>query len=248
MGYKLQSSLDLLWCVERCVIILSDVAGITMCGTCLFWQSGTSGAMLYLSSQIKEALRVSSLELEFDLPVFPLIKSVYMSTNTFLSQVIYCKKIWWIIRVGSGALQTDFTLKFLGRQNRGKSDLNTTTYTVCVFFPLPIREGSDLLLKKRRLSILCCCFLRYIVSLQSDLVNTIGESAALGAAGVVVWERTEAKTEVRTYCTYMIHVFKVIWNFSFGSNPAFTVLTWKWNMCNCPTSGTAVNSLSLSLS
>uniref|UniRef100_A0A3Q3JMI0 Hyaluronidase n=1 Tax=Monopterus albus TaxID=43700 RepID=A0A3Q3JMI0_MONAL len=65
---------------------------------------------LYLSCQIREALRVSSLPVtEFDLPVFPLVKSVYTSTNTFLS--------------------------------------------------------------------------------QADLVNTIGESAAMGTAGVVIWER-----------------------------------------------------------
>ncbi|KAG7520517.1 hyaluronidase-2-like [Solea senegalensis] len=79
-------------------------------------QSGTPGARLYLSSQIREALRVSSLSgMEFDLPVFPLVKSVYMSTNTFLS--------------------------------------------------------------------------------ETDLVNTIGESAAMGTAGVVIWEKSETKTE-----------------------------------------------------
>ncbi|XP_053705546.1 glyco_hydro_56 domain-containing protein isoform X2 [Synchiropus splendidus] len=31
--------------------------------------------------------------------------------------------------------------------------------------------------------------------LQADLVNTIGESAAMGTAGVVIWERSETKTE-----------------------------------------------------
>ncbi|XP_041859810.1 glyco_hydro_56 domain-containing protein [Melanotaenia boesemani] len=79
-------------------------------------QNGTSGARLYLSGQIKEALRVSSLPgAEFDLPVFPLVKSLYASTKTFLS--------------------------------------------------------------------------------RADLINTIGESAAMGAAGVVIWERSETKTE-----------------------------------------------------
>ncbi|XP_035812461.2 glyco_hydro_56 domain-containing protein [Amphiprion ocellaris] len=79
-------------------------------------QSGTAGAERYLLSQIKEALRVSSLAgTEFDLPVFPLVKSVYTSTNTLLS--------------------------------------------------------------------------------QSDLVSTIGESAAMGTAGVVFWEKSETKTE-----------------------------------------------------
>lgn len=43
-----------------------------------------------MSSQIREALRVSSLTgAASDLPVFPLVKSVYASTNTFLSLVIY---------------------------------------------------------------------------------------------------------------------------------------------------------------
>ncbi|XP_073326313.1 hyaluronidase-1 [Pagrus major] len=79
-------------------------------------QGGTSGARLYLSNQIREAMRVSSLTgSAFDLPVFPLVKSVYASTNTFLS--------------------------------------------------------------------------------QADLVSTIGESAAMGTAGVVIWERRETKTE-----------------------------------------------------
>uniref|UniRef100_A0A3B5A9M6 Hyaluronidase n=1 Tax=Stegastes partitus TaxID=144197 RepID=A0A3B5A9M6_9TELE len=73
-------------------------------------QVGTVSPRRYLSSQIKEALRVSSLAgAEFDLPVFPLVKSVYASTNTPLS--------------------------------------------------------------------------------QADLVSTIGESAAMGTAGVVFWER-----------------------------------------------------------
>lgn len=67
---------------------------VKMCTICpplfsfFFLQGGTSGARLYLSSQIKEALRVSSLTgTGFDLPVFPLVKSVYASTNNFLSQV-----------------------------------------------------------------------------------------------------------------------------------------------------------------
>ncbi|XP_061592694.1 glyco_hydro_56 domain-containing protein isoform X2 [Cololabis saira] len=79
-------------------------------------RGGTSGARLYLSGVIKEALRVSSLAgADFDLPVFPLIRSVYASTKTFLS--------------------------------------------------------------------------------QADLVNAIGESAAMGTAGVVIWDRSETKTE-----------------------------------------------------
>lgn len=31
---------------------------------------------------------------------------------------------------------------------------------------------------------------------QADLVSTIGESAAMGTAGVVIWEKSETKTEV----------------------------------------------------
>ncbi|MBN3301670.1 HYAL2 protein, partial [Amia calva] len=49
---------------------------------------GTQGARLYSSNQIREALRVAALAgTAYDLPVFPLVKSVYSSTNTFLSEV-----------------------------------------------------------------------------------------------------------------------------------------------------------------
>ncbi|XP_071227462.1 hyaluronidase-1-like [Salvelinus alpinus] len=82
-------------------------------------QGGTSGARLYTSNQIREALRVASLAgAAYDLPVFPLVRSVYTSTNTFLSEV--------------------------------------------------------------------------------DLVNTIGESAAMGAAGVVLWEKDQGVFSTRT--------------------------------------------------
>ncbi|GAA6229709.1 hyaluronidase-2-like [Lates japonicus] len=100
---------ELLWLWKRCSALYPLL-------TLEKLQSGTAGAKLYLSSQIREALRVSSLTgTAFDLPVFPLVKSVYASTNTFLS--------------------------------------------------------------------------------QTDLVSTIGESAAMGTAGVVIWERSETKTE-----------------------------------------------------
>ncbi|XP_076597542.1 hyaluronidase-1 [Chaetodon auriga] len=100
---------ELLWLWKRCSALYPLL-------TLEKLQGGTSGARLYLSSQIGEALRVSSLTgTAFDLPVFPLVKSVYASTNTFLS--------------------------------------------------------------------------------QADLVSTIGESAAMGTAGVVIWERSETKTE-----------------------------------------------------
>ncbi|KAF0036798.1 hypothetical protein F2P81_012110 [Scophthalmus maximus] len=100
---------ELLWLWKRCSALYPLL-------TLEKLQGGTSGARLYSSSQIREALRVSSLTgMTFDLPVIPLVKSVYTSTNTFLS--------------------------------------------------------------------------------QTDLVNTIGESAALGTAGVVIWQRSETKTE-----------------------------------------------------
>uniref|UniRef100_A0A3B3ZKD2 Hyaluronidase n=1 Tax=Periophthalmus magnuspinnatus TaxID=409849 RepID=A0A3B3ZKD2_9GOBI len=37
----------------------------------------------------------------------------------------------------------------------------------------------------------------------SDLVTTIGESAALGTAGIVIWDKTEPKTEVQI-CVYVL--------------------------------------------
>ncbi|XP_035238099.1 glyco_hydro_56 domain-containing protein [Anguilla anguilla] len=74
-------------------------------------------ARLYASNQIREALRVAALAgTAYDLPVFPLVRSVYTSTNTFLS--------------------------------------------------------------------------------EADLVNTMGESAAMGAAGVIIWDKFfSAKTQ-----------------------------------------------------
>ncbi|XP_034551965.1 glyco_hydro_56 domain-containing protein [Notolabrus celidotus] len=100
---------ELLWLWKRCSALFPLLTLQKM-------QGGTYGGRLYLASQIREALRVSSLSrAEFEIPVFPLVKSVYASTNTFLS--------------------------------------------------------------------------------QADLVSTIGESAAMGTAGVVIWERSETKTE-----------------------------------------------------
>ncbi|XP_061115083.1 glyco_hydro_56 domain-containing protein [Conger conger] len=77
----------------------------------------TQDAQLYASNQIREALRVAALPgAAYDLPVFPLVRSVYTSTNTFLS--------------------------------------------------------------------------------EADLVNTMGESAAMGAAGVIIWDKFfSAKTQ-----------------------------------------------------
>uniref|UniRef100_A0A3Q3LQ51 Hyaluronidase n=1 Tax=Labrus bergylta TaxID=56723 RepID=A0A3Q3LQ51_9LABR len=92
---------ELLWLWKRCSALFPLLTLEKM-------QGGTPGGRLYLSSQIKEAIRVSSLSrTAFDLPVFPLVKSVF------------------------------------------------------IFF-----------------------------SPQADLVSTIGESAAMGTAGVVIWERS----------------------------------------------------------
>ncbi|KAM8863704.1 hyaluronidase-2 isoform 1-T3 [Spinachia spinachia] len=100
---------ELLWLWKRCSALYPLL-------TLEKLQCGTSGGRLHLSSEIREALRVSSLSgTVSDLPVFPIVRSVYASTNTFLS--------------------------------------------------------------------------------QADLVSTIGESAAMGTAGVVIWGRSETKTE-----------------------------------------------------
>ncbi|XP_028266192.1 hyaluronidase-1 [Parambassis ranga] len=100
---------ELVWLWKRCSAVYPLL-------TLQKLQGGTAEARVFLSSQIKEALRVSSLSgADFDLPVFPLVKSVYASTNTLLS--------------------------------------------------------------------------------QADLVSTIGESAALGTSGIVIWRKSETKTE-----------------------------------------------------
>uniref|UniRef100_A0A8C1UMZ5 Hyaluronidase n=1 Tax=Cyprinus carpio TaxID=7962 RepID=A0A8C1UMZ5_CYPCA len=50
---------------------------------------GTKGTWLYATNQIREALRVAALAgTTFDLPVFPLIKIVYITSNSFLSEVM----------------------------------------------------------------------------------------------------------------------------------------------------------------
>lgn len=43
--------------------------------------------------------------------------------------------------------------------------------------------------------------------LQADLVSTIGESAAMGTAGIVIWERSETKTEVHNYTFAYTHKY-----------------------------------------
>ncbi|KAI5610322.1 hypothetical protein C0J50_5145, partial [Silurus asotus] len=48
---------------------------------------GTKGAWLYASNQIKEALRVAALAgTTYELPVYPLVKSTYISSSSFLSE------------------------------------------------------------------------------------------------------------------------------------------------------------------
>ncbi|KAA0713999.1 Hyaluronidase-2 [Triplophysa tibetana] len=49
---------------------------------------GSKGAWLYATNQIREALRVAALAgATFDLPVFPLVKTSYISTSNFLSEI-----------------------------------------------------------------------------------------------------------------------------------------------------------------
>ncbi|XP_026863451.1 glyco_hydro_56 domain-containing protein [Electrophorus electricus] len=49
--------------------------------------AGTKGTWLYATDQIREALRLAALAgKSYDLPVFPLVNSVYTSSSTFLSQ------------------------------------------------------------------------------------------------------------------------------------------------------------------
>ncbi|KAM6976875.1 hyaluronidase-1 [Aplochiton taeniatus] len=100
---------ELMWLWKRCSALFPLL-------TLEKIQGGTSGARLYASNQIQEAMRVAALAgTLFDLPVFPMVRSVYTSTNNFLS--------------------------------------------------------------------------------ETDLVNTIGESAAMGAAGAVIWEKEATKTQ-----------------------------------------------------
>uniref|UniRef100_A0A3Q3JM51 Hyaluronidase n=1 Tax=Monopterus albus TaxID=43700 RepID=A0A3Q3JM51_MONAL len=90
-------------------------------------QGGTSGARLYLSCQIREALRVSSLPVtEFDLPVFPLVKSVYTSTNTFLSQCDQSTHITVYIKLFISQRECQDLAEFV-RKVLGPYSINVTT-------------------------------------------------------------------------------------------------------------------------
>lgn len=42
---------------------------------------------------------------------------------------------------------------------------------------------------------------------QADLVSTIGESAAMGTAGVVIWGKSETKTEVYSDTSSYTHKY-----------------------------------------
>uniref|UniRef100_A0A673FTH7 Hyaluronidase n=1 Tax=Sinocyclocheilus rhinocerous TaxID=307959 RepID=A0A673FTH7_9TELE len=92
---------------------------------------GTKGTWLYATNQIRESLRVAALAgTTFDLPVFPLIKIVYISSNSFLSEI--------------------------------------------------------------------------------DLVNTIGESAAMGASGVIIWEKSLAVKTQKSCSEFGSYVRQVL--------------------------------------
>uniref|UniRef100_A0A3Q3JWA9 Hyaluronidase n=1 Tax=Monopterus albus TaxID=43700 RepID=A0A3Q3JWA9_MONAL len=84
-------------------------------------------ARLYLSCQIREALRVSSLPVtEFDLPVFPLVKSVYTSTNTFLSQCDQSTHITVYIKLFISQRECQDLAEFV-RKVLGPYSINVTT-------------------------------------------------------------------------------------------------------------------------
>uniref|UniRef100_A0A3B4FY21 Hyaluronidase n=1 Tax=Pundamilia nyererei TaxID=303518 RepID=A0A3B4FY21_9CICH len=49
----------------------------------------------------------------------------------------------------------------------------------------------------------------FVFLLQADLVSSVGESAAMGTAGVVVWERSEIKTEVHTFVRKVLGPYSI---------------------------------------
>uniref|UniRef100_A0A3P9D1C2 Hyaluronidase n=1 Tax=Maylandia zebra TaxID=106582 RepID=A0A3P9D1C2_9CICH len=49
----------------------------------------------------------------------------------------------------------------------------------------------------------------FVFLLQADLVSSVGESAAMGTAGVVVWERSETKTEVHTFVRKVLGPYSI---------------------------------------
>uniref|UniRef100_A0A3B4FZB4 Hyaluronidase n=1 Tax=Pundamilia nyererei TaxID=303518 RepID=A0A3B4FZB4_9CICH len=60
----------------------------------------------------------------------------------------------------------------------------------------------------------------FVFLLQADLVSSVGESAAMGTAGVVVWERSEIKTEVHTCQELAEFVRKVLGPYSINVTTA----------------------------
>uniref|UniRef100_A0A3Q2XL26 Hyaluronidase n=1 Tax=Hippocampus comes TaxID=109280 RepID=A0A3Q2XL26_HIPCM len=59
-------------------------------------------------------------------------------------------------------------------------------YPLLTLEKLQVGEGSEVLFG---------CLPHLAVLFQADLVNSIGESAAMGTAGVVIWQRSETRTE-----------------------------------------------------
>ncbi|XP_067097013.1 glyco_hydro_56 domain-containing protein [Osmerus mordax] len=99
---------EMLWLWKRCSALYPSLT--------LEKLTPNPQARLYVSNQIREAMRVASLAgTAYDIPVFPLVQGVYSSTNTYLS--------------------------------------------------------------------------------EADLVNTIGESVAMGTAGAIMWDKTPIKTQ-----------------------------------------------------
>uniref|UniRef100_A0A3Q3JN39 Hyaluronidase n=1 Tax=Monopterus albus TaxID=43700 RepID=A0A3Q3JN39_MONAL len=73
-----------------------------------------------------------------------------------------------------------------------KLQVGNTTALPRLYLSCQIREA--LRVSSLPVTDMLCCD-SYIFFLQADLVNTIGESAAMGTAGVVIWERSGTKTE-----------------------------------------------------
>lgn len=137
---------------------------------------GTNGSWLFASNQIREALRVAALAgTTSELPVFPLVKSMYTSSSSFLSEVI---------------IELEIHVSFFFLRIMGSYFLGVTVH----------------ILQRQSFQIGCMCvnihcvhtvtaFTVYVC--QANLVNTVGESAALGAAGVIIWDRFHTtKTQV----------------------------------------------------
>ncbi|TSO77708.1 Hyaluronidase-4 [Bagarius yarrelli] len=70
----------------------------------------TKGTWLYASNQIREALRVAALAgTTFELPVFPLIKTMYTSSSSFLSEKL-CSDLTSYVREVLGPYAVNITM------------------------------------------------------------------------------------------------------------------------------------------